>query len=51
MYIYSRSYIFCSKFLNDETKDQSICLNLSAYQQVQFEKQKSIPKEIEKNLM
>ena len=36
-------------FLNDETKDQEIyVLNLSAYQQVQFEKQKSIPKEIEK---
>ena len=40
---------FVTKFLNDETKDQEIyVLNLSAYQQVQFEKQKSIPKEIEK---
>ena len=40
---------FVTKFLNDENKDQEIyVLNLSAYQQVQFEKQKSIPKEIEK---
>ena len=39
---------FVAKFLNDETKDQEVyVLNLSAYQQVQFEKQKSIPKEIE----
>ena len=36
-------------FLNDETKDQEIyVLNLSTYQQVQFEKQKSVPKKIEK---
>jgi len=36
-------------FLNDETKDQEVyVLNLSTYQQVQFEKQKSIPKELEK---
>ena len=40
---------FVTKFFNDENKDQEIyVLNLSAYQQVQFEKQKSIPKEIEK---
>ena len=40
---------FVTNFLNDETKDQEIyVLNLSAYQPVQFEKQKSIPKEIEK---
>ena len=40
---------FVINFLNDETKDQEIyVLNLSTYQQVQFEKQKSIPKEIEK---
>ena len=40
---------FVTNFLNDETKDQEVyVLNLSAYQQVQFEKQKSIPKEIEK---
>ena len=41
---------FVTNFLNDETKDQEIyVLNLSAYQQVQFEKPKSIiPKEIEK---
>ena len=40
---------FVTKFLNDENKDQEIyVLNLSAYQPVQFEKQKSIPKEIEK---
>ena len=40
---------FVMNFLNDETKDQEIyVLNLSTYQQVQFEKQKSIPKEIEK---
>ena len=39
---------FVAKFLNDETKDQEVyVLNLSAYQQVQIEKQKSIPKEIE----
>ena len=39
---------FVANFLNDETKDQEVyVLNLSAYQQVQFEKQKSIPKEIE----
>ena len=39
---------FVTNFLNDETKDQEVyVLNLSAYQQVQFEKQKSIPKEIE----
>ncbi len=39
---------FVAKFLNDETKDQEVyVLNLSAYKQVQFEKQKSIPKEIE----
>ena len=36
-------------FLNDETKDQEIfVLNLSTYEQVQFEKQKSVPKKIEK---
>ena len=36
-------------FLNDETKDQEIyVLNLSSYQPVQFEEQKSIPKEMEK---
>ena len=40
---------FVMNFLNDETKDQEIyVLNLSTYQQVQFEKQRSIPKEIEK---
>ena len=40
---------FVTNFLNDETKDQEVyVLNLSAYQQVQFEKQKSIPKEIKK---
>ena len=40
---------FVMNFLNDENKDQEIyVLNLSTYQQVQFEKQKSIPKEIEK---
>ena len=40
---------FVMNFLNDENKDQEIyVLNLSNYQQVQFEKQKSIPKEIEK---
>ena len=40
---------FVVNFLNDETKDQEIyVLNLSTYQQVQFEKQKSIPKEIKK---
>ena len=39
---------FVAKFLNDETKNQEVyVLNLSAYQPVQFEKQKSIPKEIE----
>ncbi len=32
---------FVMNFLNDETKDQEIyVLNLSTYQQVQFEKQK-----------
>jgi hypothetical protein len=37
------------KIFNDETKDQEIyVLNLSSYQQVQFEKQKTVPKEIEK---
>ena len=36
-------------FLNDETKDQEIfVLNLSTYEQVQFEKQKRVPKKIEK---
>ena len=40
---------FVMHFLNDENKDQEIyVLNLSNYQQVQFEKQKSIPKEIKK---
>ena len=40
---------FVMNFLNDENKDQEIyVLNLSNYQQVQFEKQKSIPKGIEK---
>ena len=40
---------FIMNFLSDENKDQEIyVLNLSTYQQVQFEKQKSIPKEIEK---
>ena len=40
---------FVVNFLNDETKDQEVyVLNLSTYQQVQFEKQKSIPKELEK---
>ena len=40
---------FVMNFLNDETRDEEIyVLNLSSYQQVQFEKQKSIPKEIEK---
>ena len=40
---------FVMNFLNDENKDQEIyVLNLSNYQQVQFEKQKSILKEIEK---
>ena len=40
---------FVMNFLNDENKDEEIyVLNLSTYQQVQFEKQKSIPKEIEK---
>ena len=40
---------FVINFLNDETKDQEIyVLNLSNYQQVQFEKQKSISKKIEK---
>ena len=40
---------FVMNFLNDETKDQEIyVLNLSTYQQVQFEKQRSIPKVIEK---
>jgi TonB family protein len=37
------------KIFNDETKDQEIyVLNLSSYQQVQFEKQKTVPKEIQK---
>ena len=41
--------IFIMKIFNDETKDQEIyVLNLSSYQQVQFEKQKTVPKEIEK---
>ena len=41
--------LFVMNFLNDETKDQEIyVLNLSTYQQVQFEKQKSVPKKIEK---
>ena len=41
--------IFIMKIFNDETKDQEIyVLNLSSYQQVQFEKQKTFPKEIEK---
>ena len=40
---------FVMNFLNDETRDEEIyVLNLSSYQQVQYEKQKSIPKEIEK---
>ena len=40
---------FVVNFLNDETKDQEVyVLNLSDYQHVQFEKKKSIPKEIEK---
>ena len=40
---------FVMNFLNDETKDQEIyVLNLSNYQPVQFEEQKSILKEIEK---
>lgn len=41
--------IFIMKIFNDETKDQEIyVLNLSSYQQVQFEKQKTVPKEIVK---
>jgi len=37
------------KIFNDETKDQEIyVLNLSSYQQVQFEKQKNVPKAVEK---
>lgn len=41
--------IFIKKIFNDETKEQEIyVLNLSSYQQVQFEKQKTVPKEIEK---
>jgi TonB family protein len=37
------------KIFNDETKDQEIyVLNLSSYQQVQFEQQKIVPKETEK---
>ena len=41
--------LFVMKIFNDETKDQEIyVLNLSSYQQVQFEKQKTVPKEIEK---
>ena len=41
--------VFILKIFNDETKDQEIyVLNLSSYQQVQFEKQKTDPKEIEK---
>lgn len=41
--------IFIMKIFDDETKDQEIyVLNLSSYQQVQFEKQKTVPKEIEK---
>lgn len=41
--------MFIMKIFNDETKDQEIyVLNLSSYQQVQFEKQKTVPKEIEK---
>ena len=40
---------FVMNFLNDETKDQEIyVLNLSNYQQVQFEKQKNITKKIER---
>ena len=40
---------FVMNFLNDEPKDQEIyVLNLSNYQPVQFEEQKSILKEIEK---
>ena len=41
--------IFIMKIFNDENKEQEIyVLNLSSYQQVQFEKQKTFPKEIEK---
>lgn len=41
--------IFIMKIFNDENKEQEIyVLNLSSYQQVQFEKQKTVPKEIEK---
>ena len=41
--------IFIMKIFNDETKNQEIyVLNLSSYQQVQFEKQKIVPKEIQK---
>ena len=41
--------VFVMKIFNDETKDQEIyVLNLSSYQQVQFEEQKSVPKETEK---
>lgn len=41
--------IFIMKIFDDETKDQEIyVLNLSSYQQVQFEKQKTVPKEIVK---
>ena len=41
--------LFVMKIFNDETKDQEIyVLNLSSYQQVQFEKQKNVPKAVEK---
>ena len=41
--------VFVMKIFNDETKDQEIyVLNLSSYQQVQFEQQKIVPKETEK---
>ena len=41
--------VFIMEVFNDETKDQEIyVLNLSNYQQVQFEEQKSVPKETEK---
>ena len=40
---------FVMNFLNDEIEEQTIyVLNLSNYQQVQFEKEESIPREIEK---
>ena len=41
--------VFIMKVFNDKTKDQEIyVLNLSSYQQVQFEEQKSVPEETEK---